>query len=716
MAITKVYLTQYSASVDDSPVLLLGTKESYGNEQLQIIRSPEWEDLIITATFAAGDTPLASPVLVPEDGLIDVPAGATAERLPLEECGVITFCGVADGVQRISTSLPYLVSDHGPVEGTVPAPTPSEWEQFVARTKADADRAEQGAADAENAANAAKESLDEIGTAVEDAESAAAAAEQSAKDAAAELGKVEDVGTEALKGIDAARVSAVSAVGTAGTQAQQDVGAAEETALDAISDAKNTATHGVQQAGTAEVGKVNDAGATQIKAVQDEGAEQVQAVTEAGDAQAQRMEALVPDVYAKAESDARYAPMEAAIKVSGKGTGLVSLSPTVAWKPQGLKLYGRSWQDGTPSVETEVPIQDAGQSGQVDVTVCGANLFDLSPVNIDLMTKHNVSILGYSDGLSFESTGDDAYVGNVVSAGITAGSGSLQLAFEVEPKKKYSISLSDTSLVKNFVTFLDKNNVCLSSSNFTTKDYYFLTPDGCVKVALRIGTGNAPIGTKVDTTIMVNVGDIPKPYQHYTAQKIVVQTPDGLPGIPVTSGGNWTDETGQQWVSDVVDLAAGTKTQAIYRLRKEDMTAVQVSSAYAVIAVNVPTPNTQIKKALCSITDRFFGSWNNDTDHYFLQDGYQKVVICGKGWASIADAQAAIDAGIEFIYPLAIPVATTLDNDTISAYTALQSYSGTTNVLAPDCGIEATAVGDAHQIIANITQKVAALESAATGI
>lgn len=132
MAITKVYLTQYSASVDDSPVLLLGTKDSYGNEQLQVIRSPEWGDLIITATFAAGDTPLASPVLVPEDGLIDVPAGATAERLPLEACGVITFCGVADGVQRISTSLPYLVSDHGPVEGTVPAPTPSEWEQLVA--------------------------------------------------------------------------------------------------------------------------------------------------------------------------------------------------------------------------------------------------------------------------------------------------------------------------------------------------------------------------------------------------------------------------------------------------------------------------------------------------------------------------------------------------------------------------------------------------------
>ncbi|MFQ8777220.1 MAG: hypothetical protein ACLR78_07145 [Roseburia sp.] len=28
------------------------------------------------------------------------------------------------------------------------------------------------------------------------------------------------------------------------------------------------------------------------------------------------------------------------------------------------------------------------------------------------------------------------------------------------------------------------------------------------------------------------------------------ETPNGLPGIPVSSGGNYTDERGQQWVAD----------------------------------------------------------------------------------------------------------------------------------------------------------------------
>lgn len=40
-------------------------------------------------------------------------------------------------------------------------------------------------------------------------------------------------------------------------------------------------------------------------------------------------------------------------------------------------------------------------------------------------------------------------------------------------------------------------------------------------------------------------------------QRMVVATPNGLPGIPVTSGGNYTDANGQQWICDEIDLARG---------------------------------------------------------------------------------------------------------------------------------------------------------------
>lgn len=38
------------------------------------------------------------------------------------------------------------------------------------------------------------------------------------------------------------------------------------------------------------------------------------------------------------------------------------------------------------------------------------------------------------------------------------------------------------------------------------------------------------------------------------SQSLTLSTPNGLPGIPVSSGGNYTDAKGQQWVCDEIDL------------------------------------------------------------------------------------------------------------------------------------------------------------------
>lgn len=50
-------------------------------------------------------------------------------------------------------------------------------------------------------------------------------------------------------------------------------------------------------------------------------------------------------------------------------------------------------------------------------------------------------------------------------------------------------------------------------------------------------------------------------------QTLTLPTPNGLPGIPVTSGGNYTDPQGQQWVCDEVDLERGVKVQRVNRLK-----------------------------------------------------------------------------------------------------------------------------------------------------
>lgn len=63
-----------------------------------------------------------------------------------------------------------------------------------------------------------------------------------------------------------------------------------------------------------------------------------------------------------------YAPLSAAIRPTASGNP-VNITDSVEWPLQGLKVYGKSTQDGTPSPESPVPIVSAGDGGSIDLTV-----------------------------------------------------------------------------------------------------------------------------------------------------------------------------------------------------------------------------------------------------------------------------------------------------------------------------------------------------------
>ena len=62
--------------------------------------------------------------------------------------------------------------------------------------------------------------------------------------------------------------------------------------------------------------------------------------------------------------------------------------------------------------------------------------------------------------------------------------------------------------------------------------------------------------------IILNEGTSVLPYEPYhVPQSLTLQTPNGLPGVPVSKDGNYTDSNGQQWVCDEIDLARGKYVQ-----------------------------------------------------------------------------------------------------------------------------------------------------------
>lgn len=146
-----IKLDGYNATVDNGKKLELGTFDSYGEEQLQIVKAQNWEDLSVIATF---NPPNKKPVQVVVDsvtGVIKVPKEATAN---LYGVGTIVFVGLADGVQRISADVEYIVRKHSNANGTEPAePTPSVVEQILT----EAQNANTNSAEAKNLATDAKD-------------------------------------------------------------------------------------------------------------------------------------------------------------------------------------------------------------------------------------------------------------------------------------------------------------------------------------------------------------------------------------------------------------------------------------------------------------------------------------------------------------------------------------------------------------------------------
>lgn len=73
-------------------------------------------------------------------------------------------------------------------------------------------------------------------------------------------------------------------------------------------------------------------------------------------------------------------------------------------------------------------------------------------------------------------------------------------------------------------------------------------------------------------------------------QTLTLPTPNGLPGIPVTSGGNYTDSIGQQWVCDEVDLKRGVKVQRVDKAAFDNTKTLAEQNA--ILATPVETPLT----------------------------------------------------------------------------------------------------------------------------
>ena len=326
--IKTIVLMNYDVVVDNrysvTPSIELGTKDSYGIENIRIVQGDGWSGLETLAVFhAPGGS--ATKKTVGADGVLEVPAEATADKAGR---GKIVFLGLADGVQRISVDLPYSIRDHADIDGDNPGtPTPDVVQQILENSN-NAVRVAQAAKNAaENAHRAAEDAAikagEEAGGAAASAAAAAASADtaNAAKNAAAESA---GAAAESEDNAEAAATAAGESQAAAAQSAQSAAASAAAAAKDAgsIGEAAAKATQeAAAAAGSATAAKESAAAAaaSATKAGQSAGtATEKASAAESARAAAESASASA-SASAKSAADAAKTAGDAATKVIKEG-------------------------------------------------------------------------------------------------------------------------------------------------------------------------------------------------------------------------------------------------------------------------------------------------------------------------------------------------------------------------------------------------------------
>lgn len=574
----KIHLDRYAPMPAQ---IQLGTVESYGVEQIAVVAGAGWDGLDIVAVYHPPKAAEPVRVLVPSDGLSDVPSEATASA----GRGALVIAGMADGVQIASCNIAYTVIAQAGTDGTTSdTPTPDLVQQILSaangavktaegvradmdkvleaesgRETAEADRAE---AESERVTAETARAEAEAGRAAAEkerqtAESARIAAENDRQSAETARAKAET----ARESAETDRATAEFARVNAEAERADDERLRKDHETQRVTDetARQTAESKRQEAETARAGaesKRADAEQARVKAEstraaaetarKDAESKRASAEQERQTAEEGRVEAESSRVKAEAEREKQLPTLKSSVDklqarqniLVGSETGNpVSCNDAYSAPLCGLTVYGKSTQDGTPSPDNPVPIVSAGDGGSVAVKVTGKNLF---PV----ITNANISKI------------------NKPTGGVRYG-----YVFYVPAQSSVTASGNADIGTNCFVGDFD-----IKTQTYTQKAQLVSEKGGTYTEKLQSGWYVIYIANDYLPTILIKlnaakiqleIGTKATVYEPYREQLLTLPTPNGLPGIPVTSGGNYTDPSGQQWVCDEVDLARGVKVQRI---------------------------------------------------------------------------------------------------------------------------------------------------------
>nr|DAJ92747.1 MAG TPA: hypothetical protein [Caudoviricetes sp.] len=492
--------------------------------------------------------------------------------------------------------------------------------QMATETAQNAQKAEESAQAAERSSTAAKEAQ----TAAESAEAGAEAAMEEVERDRVEVSETHRLVEQIREAVDTDRQAVAAdrqAVENTATQFEQTaqgainaVGQAQEAAVGAVSAEGQRQTTAVQQAGTQAVSDVAEAKA-----------EAIQAVTTEGDTQTKRVQDAAAGIVADREQIA--ANKQAIEDKVDKQQGADNAGKALVVGADG------NVELGDAQTKTDPTLTQSGQAADAQVT------------GREIVTLHQ----GKADAI-------------------------------IETAQGETMTLTDSS---------DKLFEGLSVFGKSMQD-------GTPSVENPVPIVNA--GESGSITVTVNGAE---------PQSLTLATPNGLPGVPVTKDGNYTDQNGQQWICDEIDLGRGKYVQRVGKY-VFDGTELMSDSWLPTIVVNMRSDGLAGLRIDGGLLSNYGNvTFSNNTGKTFGFNSAKWGVSNGSELKELLKTKSDSGSPVITQYVLAAPIERDLTPEELAAYEALHTNYPTT-VITNDAGahMEASYVADTGTYIRNMEERL----------
>lgn len=198
--------------------------------------------------------------------------------------------------------------------------------------------------------------------------------------------------------------------------------------------------------------------------------------------------------------------------------------------------------------------------------------------------------------------------------------------------------------------------------------------------------GQVPNGKTVVNVVVypvITAGTTPMPYESYSEQILTASIQNRVAGVPVTSGGNYTDANGQQWICDEIDFERGVHIQRVGMTRFAGLEWAQNSSGKYFCNSDRGIYSNQ-HAPICTHMVGGLSSSGNKSDIIFInanQDIRLNITLDNDTVEGVASAMNdAVLYGA-----LAAPIETALTDEQITAYKTLCTNYPNTTIVNDSC-------------------------------